>query len=499
MMTVRGKHTLESLLVGLPPEADEEALIPTIGKIHEDGKRPLVVIDDDPTGCQTVYDCPFYLDWGFGDLQASLHNGNRPVFFLTNSRSLQESQAMEVNERLGRTLAAFRSRPPFVISRSDSTLRGHFPQEVLALAKGLGEPFDGILLVPAFFEAGRYTIGDIHWVASQDDGAVTLLPAHETAYSRDPTFGYSTSHLPTWVEQRSRGRWSANEVGSVSIQVVREGSEAVCQALAAVNGGVPVVVNVSGYGDLATFVLGLLQAEELGKRFLYRTAASFVRVRAGLPSRPLLEVGEIYAQCSDPGSPSASAWPGLVIVGSHIAVAREQLSRLLEAPDLPTESVEVPADSIFGGTWHPQEAATQIEEALLGGRLPVVHTSGSLVHVEGQSALDVGRRVMAKLVDTVARVHVRPRFIVVKGGITSHEIARFGIKASKGRILGQLLPGVPVWRIDDPGEARSSGMPYVVFPGNVGTPGDLLNAVRTMSRIPGPNNKVHSHRPSGSR
>ena len=255
--------------------------------------RAVVALDDDPTGVQTVHDTIVLAEWDAATLAAELRR-SRPLFFLlTNSRSLPEAAATELNRKIAMNLLAAREETgvAFVIaSRSDSTLRGHFPAETDALADALGG-FDGVLLCPAFFEGGRVTAGDVHFVREDD----RVLAAAETEFARDATFGYRARTLPTWVEEKSAGRVPSSEVVSISLEEIREGGpDRVAQRLRQMHGGRPVIVNALDYPDLWTVVLGLLQVEGEGKRFLYRTAASFVRARAGIPARLLLTRDELF-------------------------------------------------------------------------------------------------------------------------------------------------------------------------------------------------------------
>ncbi|HPJ01993.1 MAG TPA: nucleotide-binding domain containing protein, partial [Candidatus Limiplasma sp.] len=50
-----------------------------------------------------------------------------------------------------------------------------------------------------------------------------------------------------------------------------------------------------------------------------------------------------------------------------------------------------------------------------------------------------------------------------------------GLQVRKALVMGQILKGVPVW-LTGP-ESRFPGMPYVIFPGNVGDENALLEAV----------------------
>jgi uncharacterized protein YgbK (DUF1537 family) len=239
-----------------------------------------------------------------------------------------------------------------------------------------------------------------------------------------------------------------------------------------------VVVNVAGYGDLSAFVLGLLEAEARGKRFLYRTAASFVRVRAGMAPRPLLTAQEIYAAS---GTRPASA-PGLVVVGSYQPSTTEQVHNLLAASDLRPRAIEIGVRDVLEDRFVPAEAGRQLDEALARDELPVLYTSRQLV--TGQDNLAIGRRVTDALLAALQALSTRPRFVIAKGGITSHEVAHRGLGALRANVLGQLQPGVPVWSLESGPGLRFAGIPYVVFPGNVGGPTGLVDAARSLIHQP---------------
>jgi uncharacterized protein YgbK (DUF1537 family) len=468
-------RSLSELLAGLPAEASEYDLFPRLERAVASGRKPLVVIDDDPTGTQTVYDTPVFLEWSAADIASAVGSGERLFYLLTNSRSMTSADASAFNVAIGRDLAAA-GGDVVVASRSDSTLRGHYPAEILALIQGLDQPIDGHLLVPAFFEGGRYTIDDTHWVATPTASSLEVIPADATPFARDSAFGYSTAYLPRWVEEKSQGRWTADQVRSVPLATIRDGPDAVTAVLMDVSGGTPVIVNSASYGDMATFVLGLLAAEARGKRFLYRTAASFVRVRAGLAARPLLSMRELFGALPG-GAAEAGRHQGLVVVGSYVPASTAQLEALLATDELPLRSIELDVASAVDGSLSVEALGDQVDTALADGRLPVVWTSRTLVTAAGEASLAIGRRVTDALLDALARVTVRPRFVIAKGGITSHEVARRSLGAKRATALGQIQPGVPVWRLEGShDEVRFAGVPYVVFPGNVGSPDSILQA-----------------------
>ena len=175
------------------PAPRERSLGSTIRTAVAASGRKLVVLDDDPTGTQTVYDVPVLTRWDVEVLQHELQQPGHCFYILTNSRSMSATDARRLNLDVAQNLkraAAQAGREFSVVSRSDSTLRGHFPLETDALAEVIG-PFDATFLIPYFEAGGRYTVHDIHYVADGD----SLLPAAETAFARDAVFGYRSSHL----------------------------------------------------------------------------------------------------------------------------------------------------------------------------------------------------------------------------------------------------------------------------------------------------------------
>ncbi len=476
--------TLTELLANLPPEPDESSLFAEIQREVAKSKRKLVVIDDDPTGTQTVHDIELLTTWNKPMLAEALQSDERLFYLLTNSRSMPESDAVQLNSETARQLteAARETKIDFVVaSRSDSTLRGHYPAEIFALERGLtstpGGHFDGHLIVPAFFEGGRYTINDTHYVATATSD--TLLPASETPFARDRVFGYKTAYLPAWIETKSQGYWQANQVISIGLELIRQGGpEAVATKLQTVARGMPVVINAAGYGDLAVVVLGLLRAEAAGKRFLYRTAAGFVRLRGAVTTKSLLDAHEILGDTQDVKA------GGLVIVGSYVPDSSTQLENLLNLPNV--TGIELPVRRVIHSTTESNavshEMGQQLETAVKAGRVGVLFTSRELVSSANRAEnLEIGKKVSNALIAALYEVTSSPRFIIAKGGITSHDVAQKGLGAARAWVLGQLFPGVPVWRLESGPQSRFEAVPYVVFPGNVGGPESLMQAVKLLS------------------
>jgi len=462
---------LQEMFESLPPEWPTD-LLADIRKLVRESRRKVVVLDDDPTGTQTVHDVPVLTEWSVEALCAELESELPAFYILTNSRSLSLAEAVALNATVGRNLleARYRSGREFVVvSRSDSTLRGHFPGEIRALAQALQQQFDAWLIIPFFLEGGRYTIHDVHYVAEGEQ----LVPAGETEFARDVVFGYHASNLREWVEEKTKGDVRVSDVASISIEDLRLGGpDRVTEQLTALRNGNICIVNAASMRDLQVFVLGLLRAEALGKRFLYRTAASFVQVRAGLAPHPLLQRSDFDLSFGN---------GGLIVVGSHVPRTTAQIRTLISGSDIC--SLEVAVEGLLDDKHWQQETkrlAQQAAQLLRSGCNVMLYTSRQLVTgANAEHSLSIGRRVSEGLVSIVRAISARPRYLVAKGGITSSDVATYGLDVKRAMVMGQILPGVPVWRLGP--ESRFPGLAYVVFPGNVGDAQSLLRVVQMLS------------------
>ncbi len=213
---------------------------------------------------------------------------------------------------------------------------------------------------------------------------------------------------------------------------------------------------------------GYLEAEARGKHYIYRTAADFVRVRAGITTKPLL-VPEELAVDTHQG--------GLMIVGSHVAKSTEQLQHVFELAGV--EQVELPVTELLDNTAQATVLAaigSDIAAKLDAGKTVVAYTSRTIqAGSSPEQTLRIGKTVSDSICEIVRQLPAQPRFLIAKGGITSNDIATKGLGVKRALVLGQLQPGVPVWETGP--ESKFPGMRYVVYPGNVGSPQGLADAI----------------------
>jgi uncharacterized protein YgbK (DUF1537 family) len=460
-------------LASQPPELRvPDALEKIRHQVSESGRR-LAVLDDDPTGTQTVHGVPVLTTWTVEDLRWALEQPSSTFYVLTNSRSFPEEEAAGMNREISSNLASAAVETGTgvaIVSRGDSTLRGHYPAETVALEEGLGSDFDGVIICPCYLEAGRLTVDDTHWVRQGE----RLVPAGETEFASDASFGYSSSDLAAWVEEKTAGRVPASEVASVGLSDIREGGpERIAEVLLGVSGGRPVVVNAASYADLEVFVLGLLDAEEKGKRFLYRTGPSFVRIRGGITEKGPLGAVELYGRRPRRGH-------GLVLVGSHVEMTTRQLEHTLALDGVMSIELSVPRLLDAGERdGELDRVVSEVNRGLAEAEV-VVYTSREVVH-GGATGFEIGVSVSDALVEVMRRVdrELPLAFVVAKGGITSSDIGTRGLGVRRAEVAGQMLPGIiSVWIL--PEDSTFPGLPYVIFAGNVGDEDSLARVIEIL-------------------
>ncbi|MFL6273090.1 MAG: four-carbon acid sugar kinase family protein [Actinomycetes bacterium] len=441
-----------------------------------DAGRRIAVLDDDPTGSQTVHGVEVVTGFELDELAAGLSEAGSTCFILTNTRSLAAAEAVELTTRTGRMLVELAARleaPIDVVSRSDSTLRGHLIAEVHALdavrREATGRGFDGVLLAPAYFEAGRFTAGDVHWARV----GAEVLPVGETEFAHDATFGYAASDLRDFIAEQSGGTIGPGEVTSIGLDDIRLGGPArVAEVLGGVTGGGFVVVNAVAYADLEVVALGLLEVEAAGRSFLCRTGPSLVQVLAGLDPRDPLGASDLWAD----GRPGGH---GLVVVGSHVGLTSRQVAVARDRGGLATVELDVAAVADPARRHGHLAEATRLVAAALEGSDVLLVTSRELRRGRDPAeSLEISRRVSAAVTEVVhGALAARPAWVVAKGGITSHDVAVRGLGIRRATVLGQLFPGmVSVFR---PITAAPEvvGIPYVVFAGNVGDETTLASVI----------------------
>jgi uncharacterized protein YgbK (DUF1537 family) len=391
----------------------------------------MVVLDDDPTGIQTVHGCLLITQWDEESVRQGFADSQPFFYILTNTRAMTRQEAAEVTRSAMEMVVKINQDYGYrliIVSRSDSCLRGHFPLETdvmrdVLVSNGLSvaakTPF-----CPAFIEAGRVTIDGVHYMKDGD----RLIPVSETEFARDNVFAYHTSVLRDYIREKGANPDDYE------------------------------IVNAQTYDELYAFA-SHLTSDILPhtSSIVIRSSSSLPKAISGIPDKPLLDKSIL--------SPLTSHLSPLFIVGSHVKKTTQQLEHLLQAEG--TCAIEVDVQRILDDAEALMlETLDTIRQVVDNHLTPVVYTSRQEIRLDDANQRQLlGQQVSDFLVDIVRRLPYTPSYLVGKGGITSHDILTHGLSIRSARVLGQIINSVPC--------VMAPQFPYIIFPGNVGNENSL--------------------------
>lgn len=475
-------------MASLPPEYPNDLTSIIEKELEAKPKELVVYLEDDSTGVQKSHDVYLITDLSeesiVSGIKAALDCGHRLVFILTNSRVLSVSQTEAINIDIAMTISKMGKESGLVFkigSRSDSTLRGHFPLEPLVLMRTL-EPymgkFDGVIVTYVFLtEMSRITVNGIHFLRiRKEDGSFWYRPVHLTDFSKDKRFGYTTSNMAKFVEYKFSttrlGKVKADEVLHINLKDVRMGGpEEVKRILLSAKNGRIITVDLVSLKDLQVFTLGVLLAEKEGKNFLYRSAASFAAARVNMKEIPVLNVDEIFGTKRDIGSV-------LCLWGSIVKLSSMQLEAVIKkVPNLVTVQFDV--RYVLGSDKNKHImidlAVKRVEEAFKKDKNVLVFTFPRSIYPSEKQSDEVvasnEQKISTALQEVYNRIKTRLKVAIFKGGVTS-SMGLINSGAKRVYILGQISPGIPIAKILPKDNERFPGEEVIIVigPGNVGFP-----------------------------
>lgn len=459
---------------------DEAAVDALLAKEIAANNKKIVVLDDDPTGVQTVHDISVYTNWDKDSIRMGFEEENNLFYIMTNSRGFTAEQTTKAHKEIAAVVdevSKETGKEYIFISRSDSTLRGHYPLETQLLkddyVKNTGTQIDGEILCPFFKEGGRFTINNIHYVKYGDE----LVPANETEFAKDKTFGYTAATMPDYVEEKTKGEYKASDVTCISLEDIRNTDYDKIEAqLMNVKNFNKIIINAVDYIDIKVFCVALYRAMAKGKIFMMRTAAGIVKVMGGVTDQPLLTRDQMVVKETSNG--------GIIVVGSHTDKTTKQVEALKQLTDI--EFIELDATLVKDDAAFEAEVQRCLdleEKCIRAGKSVCCYTTRALITADTgdkEDELRLSVKISDAVQSLVGRLTVTPAFVIAKGGITSSDVGTKALAVKKANVLGQIKPGIPVWQTGP--ESKFPQTPYVIFPGNVGDDETLKEAVEVLTK-----------------
>jgi len=403
-----------SVLSEVPP-VDAEKADAILKEMLDKLDKKIIALDDDPTGVQTVNNIFVYTDWAVPTLEEAFNDPNKISFVLTNSRGLTVAQTTEAHHEMAENIvqAAKNTGKDFIIiSRSDSTLRGHYPLETSILKtdveKLTDKKIDGEIILPFFKEGGRFTLNNIHYVKEGDQ----LTPAGMTEFAKDKSFGYTSSSIPEYVEEKTKGEYKASDVTCIALEDLRNLEvDKIADQLMAVKDFNKVMVNAVDYVDIKVFAAAFIKAVLAGKEFIFRSAAAITKVLGGVKDKDLLTKEELVPEGNTNG--------GIVLIGSHVKKTTMQFEELKNCAK-PLEFIEFHAARVLeegGLDKEVKEVIAKAEEFISNGKSVVVYTSRELVKLDTDDKdkiLQVSVDISNAVVRVIGDMTIKPSFYSCK-------------------------------------------------------------------------------------
>ncbi len=435
-----------------------------------------VVIDDDPTGSQTVYDCLLLLKWDCSTLIKGFESKSNLFFILANTRSLSENDAKltikEICENIKTVIASQAYEEEiFFISRGDSTLRGHNFLEPSALNSCLG-PFDATFHIPAFIEGKRFTINGSHFVDK--------TPINQTIFATDKIFGYATSNVKNILFQQSKAQINYEDIQNLFLSDIEmlndEENNIVFRRIKNLKNNTQVIVDVENYSQLKKFSLVIKKLKK-HKKFLFRTAASFI---SSISDKQSFSQSDIFFSNLRIRNKEKSFLPGLIIVGSYVELSTIQLNNLLDMSNCNPVELDVFEFFKITSSDNNQKCRNLFKNKFLKeirfsfekGQTPVLFTSRKFMSLDYSELFNFYNLLACFIAELVADLKYEIGYLISKGGITTNLILSNGLNADFVYLEGQILTGISVVTYN---LKNGEKLPIVTHPGNIGTRDSLVN------------------------
>ena len=444
----------------------------------------IIIIDDDPTGSQTVNGCNLIFKWDYETLLKGLKGSSNLLFILANTRSLPEKDVKKRLKEICCSLKEIMNNSLFaeeefvVISRGDSTLRGHNFIEPFIINQLLG-PFDATFYIPAFIEGNRTTLNGNHFVDH--------IPIHKTIFSKDKIFGFNTSNIKELIYEQSNHQLDFNHIENINIKdfdvLGTNQPNKLHMYIENLKNNKKVIVDIMDYSQLDKFS-GIVKSLLKKKKFLFRSAASFI---SSLSNIKKTQKDQIYFSKLRRKDNHDKTMKGLIVVGSYIELTTLQLNKVLEISLCKPIEINVLKLYTFFKLKNNLKKINSIKQYILDSIrqnlsqdfIPVLYTSREIVSPRDNNDLIQFQLFLSTFIsEIVSAIKNEIGYLISKGGITTNTIISDGLDADSVYLEGQILPGISLVTFNL--FKQKGKLPIVTFPGNIGNDMSLVKALEIL-------------------
>ena len=319
----------------------------------------------------------------------------------------------------------------YFYKKMDSTLRGHIAVEALAMLEVL--EWDAAVIIPAFPQEGRTTIGGYHLLRG--------IPIERTEFARDPRFPIYESHIPTILRNELQNQQD-DIVDLIELKTVIKGAGPILKKMnELIEKGVKlIVVDAISVTDIEQVVLAM---EKSAHNILPCGSAGCAQVLGNI----WLPEMENHQQ-----EKTIPSMPKLVVSGSATQSTAAQIQKLQDDDDIDnTYFINLKMEDILEGV--NDEIVQRVSENLVKDNIVVVHTSELTVDskIISQILFDnelSKNQFISKIGDYLAYLTKKVLFnrdaiLITIGGETSFRCCR-AINSNSLQIIEAICPAIPL-------------------------------------------------------
>lgn len=378
----------------------------------------------------------------------------------TESRNVSPQEAFE-RVKQATQLFVEEINPDFFYKKIDSTVRGNIAVETLSMLEVIG--WDAAVIMPAFPQEGRVTVGGYHLLKG--------VPIERTEMARDPHSPITESHLPTLLKSQL-GEKLESLVGNIELKTILDGAGPILMALNKLisEGKKLIIADSTTTTDLEQIVLAM-QKSNYEILPVGTAAAAKVLSNEWFPPNEEEEVLPI----------KLPSLPKFIVSGSATQITANQIDKLERNEDYEENllPIELDLNTILNGV---QESLVERIVSNLGNdNIVLVHTSNLLINFDGFSddtmEADLTKAGLASsitdfLAELTKRVLEKKKAILITlGGETSYKCCN-AINANQLKLIDEVLPAIAL------SKNVNSDQWIVTKSGNLGGVNTLIEILR---------------------
>ena len=321
--------------------------------------------------------------------------------------------------------------PDYFFKKIDSTVRGNIAVETLGMLEILG--WDAAVIIPAFPQEGRVTVGGYHLLKG--------VPIERTEMARDPFSPIRESHIPTLLSNQIGEEYS-NIIASLDLRDVMKGAGPILKAINALiaQGKNLIVVDTVSATDIQQVWLAVNKSEY--KILPTGTAAT---------ARELSKIWFPDLSNEDNEPVKIPTLPKLIISGSATEITASQIRELEDSDDFDENTLFVTPniEDILNGV--SKDLVNRITSNLGQNNIVIVHTSEMLKSFDGFSDTsydaELTRDKLAALItDFLAELSQKVTeqkdvILILLGGETSYKCCK-AINATQLQLIDEVAPAI---------------------------------------------------------